>query len=40
MCENSPRLLDEANHKLSHFDGLVCLESDHLLQDGKKISQM
>jgi hypothetical protein len=26
-----PCLLDEADDKLSHFDGLVCLESDDLL---------
>lgn len=34
--ENSPCLLDEADHKLFHFDGLVCLESDHLLQEKNK----
>lgn len=34
--ENSPCLLDEADHKLFHFDGLVCLESDHLLQEKKQ----
>lgn len=27
-----PCLLDEANDKLAHFNGLVCLESDDLLQ--------
>lgn len=26
-----PSLLDEADDKLAHFDGLVCLESDDLL---------
>ena len=26
-----PSLLDEANDKFAHFDGLVCLESDDLL---------
>lgn len=33
MSNNSPCLLDEANDKFSHFDRLVGLKGNQLLQD-------
>lgn len=31
-----PSLLDEADDKFAHFDGLVCLESDDLLPGSRR----
>lgn len=36
---NSPRLLDEADDKLPHFYGLVCLEGNYFLQNKNKSTE-